>query len=46
MLHFCSDLGLGAKAEPIAGSKINDAYERARASDVHYRIVIDTSTLS
>ncbi|UZX01232.1 NAD(P)-dependent alcohol dehydrogenase [Arthrobacter sp. CDRTa11] len=46
MLDFCAEHGLGAEIEVIPASKINDAYERVLASDVRYRFVIDTSTLS
>jgi uncharacterized zinc-type alcohol dehydrogenase-like protein len=46
MLNFCAEHGLGSEVEVIPASKINDAYERVLASDVRYRFVIDTSTLS
>lgn len=46
MLDFCAEHGLGSEIEVIPASKINDAYERVLASDVRYRFVIDTSTLS
>jgi uncharacterized zinc-type alcohol dehydrogenase-like protein len=46
MLDFCAEHGLGAEIEVIPASGINDAYERVLASDVRYRFVIDTSTLS
>ncbi|WP_026549534.1 NAD(P)-dependent alcohol dehydrogenase [Arthrobacter sp. Br18] len=46
MLDFCAEHGLGAEIEVIPAEKINDAYERVLASDVRYRFVIDTATLS
>ena len=46
MLDFCAEHGIGAEVEVIAADRINDAYERVLASDVRYRFVIDTATLS
>lgn len=46
MLDFCAEHGIGAEIEVISADKINDAYERVLASDVRYRFVIDTATLS
>lgn len=46
MLDFCAEHHLGAEVEVIPASKINEAYERVLASDVRYRFVIDTATLS
>jgi len=46
MLDFCAEHNLGAEIEVISADKINEAYERVVASDVRYRFVIDTSTLS
>ena len=46
MLDFCSAHGLGPDVEIIAAERINDAYGRVLASDVRYRFVIDTSTLT
>ena len=46
MLNFCAEHGIGAEIEVIPAEKINDAYERVLASDVRYRFVIDTATLS
>jgi uncharacterized zinc-type alcohol dehydrogenase-like protein len=46
MLDFCAEHHLGAEIEVIPADKINDAYERVLASDVRYRFVIDTATLS
>jgi len=46
MLDFCAEHHLGAEIEVIPAQKINEAYERVLASDVRYRFVIDTATLS
>jgi uncharacterized zinc-type alcohol dehydrogenase-like protein len=46
MLDFCAQHHLGAEIEVIPAEKINEAYERVLASDVRYRFVIDTATLS
>lgn len=46
MLDFCAEHNIGAEIELIPASRINDAYERVLASDVRYRFVIDTATLS
>ncbi|WP_026548972.1 NAD(P)-dependent alcohol dehydrogenase [Arthrobacter sp. Br18] len=46
MLDFCAEHHLGAEIEVIPAGRINDAYERVLASDVRYRFVIDTSTLT
>jgi uncharacterized zinc-type alcohol dehydrogenase-like protein len=46
MLDFCAEHGIGADIELIEGKQINDAWERVLASDVRYRFVIDTSTLT
>jgi len=46
MLDFCAEHQLGAEIEVIGADQINEAYERVLASDVRYRFVIDTSTLS
>ncbi|MBW4095218.1 MAG: NAD(P)-dependent alcohol dehydrogenase [Acidobacteria bacterium] len=46
MLNFCAEHGLGADIELISADQINDAYERVLASDVRYRFVIDTATLT
>ncbi len=46
MLDFCAQHGIGAEIEVIPAEKNNDAYERVLASDVRYRFVIDTATLS
>jgi uncharacterized zinc-type alcohol dehydrogenase-like protein len=46
MLDFCAEHNLGSDIEVIAADQINEAYERVVASDVRYRFVVDTSTLS
>ncbi|MGN6781187.1 MAG: NAD(P)-dependent alcohol dehydrogenase [Marmoricola sp.] len=46
MLDFCAEHGIGAEVEVIGADEINEAYERVLASDVRYRFVIDTATLS
>jgi len=46
MLDFCGQHGLAADIELISADRINDAYDRVVASDVRYRFVIDTATLS
>jgi len=46
MLDFCAEHGLQADVEVIPIEQINEAYERMLRSDVRYRFVIDTSTLS
>ncbi|MFI6761933.1 NAD(P)-dependent alcohol dehydrogenase [Micromonospora sp. NPDC050417] len=46
MLNFCAEHSLGAEIEVITPDKINEAYERVLASDVRYRFVIDTASLS
>ncbi|MDQ8043918.1 MAG: NAD(P)-dependent alcohol dehydrogenase [Patulibacter sp.] len=46
MLDFCAEHGIGADIELIEGKQINEAWERVLASDVRYRFVIDTATLT
>jgi uncharacterized zinc-type alcohol dehydrogenase-like protein len=46
MLDFCAEHNITADIEVIPVEKINEAYERVLASDVRYRFVIDTATLS
>ncbi|MVA77599.1 alcohol dehydrogenase catalytic domain-containing protein [Auraticoccus sp. F435] len=46
MLDFCAEHGIGAEVEVIPAERVNEAYERVLASDVRYRFVIDTATLS
>jgi len=45
MLDFCAEHKITADIEVIAMKDINEAYERVLKSDVHYRFVIDMSTL-
>ena len=46
MLDFCGEHGLGADVEVIPFDYVNDAWDRVVASDVKYRFVLDTSTLT
>jgi uncharacterized zinc-type alcohol dehydrogenase-like protein len=46
MLDFCAEHGIGAEIEVISADQVNEAYDRVLASDVRYRFVIDTATLS
>jgi alcohol dehydrogenase (NADP+) len=46
MLNFCAEQGVAPEIELVEPGYINDAYERVLASDVRYRFVIDTSSLS
>jgi uncharacterized zinc-type alcohol dehydrogenase-like protein len=46
MLGFCAQHHLGADIEILPAQEINEAYQRALASDVQYRFVIDNSTLT
>jgi uncharacterized zinc-type alcohol dehydrogenase-like protein len=45
MLDYCSEHNIVADVEVISMSEINEAYERMIKGDVHYRFVIDMSTL-
>jgi alcohol dehydrogenase (NADP+) len=45
MLNFCAEHNVTPEIEVIAADYVNEAYERALASDVRYRFVIDTSTI-
>ncbi|MFI5781694.1 NAD(P)-dependent alcohol dehydrogenase [Nocardia sp. NPDC051570] len=45
MLDFCAEHNIGAEIEIIAADRIDEAYDRAVASDVRYRFVIDTATM-
>ncbi|WP_068277502.1 NAD(P)-dependent alcohol dehydrogenase [Aldersonia kunmingensis] len=45
MLDFCAEHGIVAEIEVISADKIDEAYDRAVASDVRYRFVIDTATI-
>jgi alcohol dehydrogenase (NADP+) len=46
MLDFCAEHGISADIERISADQINDAWERVLKSDVRYRFVVDTVTLS
>ncbi|MCL2075829.1 MAG: NAD(P)-dependent alcohol dehydrogenase [Betaproteobacteria bacterium] len=46
MLDFCAERGIVADIELIRADQINTAYERMLKSDVKYRFVIDSATLS
>jgi len=45
MLDFCAQHGIAADVEVIPMSRVNEAYDRTVASDVHYRFVIDMASL-
>lgn len=45
MLDFCAEHGIVSDVEIIPMDKINEAYERTIAGDVHYRFVIDMASL-
>lgn len=45
MLEFCARHQITSEVEMIRADEINAAYDRAVASDVRYRFVIDTTTL-
>jgi uncharacterized zinc-type alcohol dehydrogenase-like protein len=46
MLEFCAAHNITADTEVIPPEAINTAYDRVLASDVRYRFVIDTASLS
>ena len=46
MLDYCAEHGITSDVEMISIDQINEAYERTLAGDVHYRFVIDMSTLN
>ncbi|WP_340264359.1 NAD(P)-dependent alcohol dehydrogenase [Sphingobium mellinum] len=46
MLDFCVEKGIVADIEMIAADDIENAYARMQRSDVKYRFVIDSATLS
>lgn len=46
MLDFCGKHELVCEIEKISATEVNKAYERVVNSDVRYRFVIDTSTIS
>jgi uncharacterized zinc-type alcohol dehydrogenase-like protein len=45
MLDFCAQHGIVAEIEKIDMAYVNTAFERLEKGDVHYRFVIDISTL-
>ncbi len=45
MLDFCGEHNITAEIELIPIQEINNAYERMLKSDVHYRFVIDSTSL-
>ncbi|HEY0244801.1 MAG TPA: NAD(P)-dependent alcohol dehydrogenase [Mucilaginibacter sp.] len=45
MLDYCAEHNITSDVEMININKINEAYERTLAGDVHYRFVIDMATL-
>lgn len=45
MLDFCAANGITAEVETITADQIHRVYDRLDAADVHYRLVLDTSTL-
>ena len=45
MLDFCAAHGITADVEVIPIDRVNEAYDRTVAGDVHYRFVIDMATL-
>ena len=46
MLDFCAEKGIVADIEMIPMQKIDEAYDRMLRSDVRYRFVIDSASLS
>ncbi|QJR81940.1 NAD(P)-dependent alcohol dehydrogenase [Alteromonas pelagimontana] len=46
MLDFCAEHNVLPECEMIAMQDINDAFDRLEKADVHYRFVIDMSSLS
>ena len=46
MLEFCAKRNILPECEMIRMDEINEAFERMERSDVHYRFVIDMSSLS
>jgi len=46
MLNFCAEHGFGSDVEVIAVQQVNEAWERVLKSDVRYRFVIDTGSLT
>ena len=43
MLEFCRQHNIAADIEVVAPTAINEAFERLKKGDVHYRFVIDMS---
>jgi len=46
MLDFCAERGIVSDIEMIKMQEIDEAYDRMLKSDVKYRFVIDSATLS
>ncbi len=46
MLDFCGEHGFGSDVEVIPFDYVNEAWDRVVASDVKYRFVLDTATLT
>ena len=46
MLDFSAEHGIAAEIETIGADQVNEAYDRVVGSDVRYRFVIDTATIS
>jgi uncharacterized zinc-type alcohol dehydrogenase-like protein len=46
MLDFCAEHGIAATVETISADEVDAAYDRVVGSDVRYRFVIDTSTIT
>jgi uncharacterized zinc-type alcohol dehydrogenase-like protein len=46
MLDFCGRNDVVSDIETIAVQQVNEAWERVVASDVKYRFVIDTASLT
>jgi len=46
MLDFCAERGIVSEIEMIPIQKIDEAYDRMQRSDVKYRFVIDSASLS
>lgn len=46
MLDFCAEKGIVADIEMVSAQQIEQAYERMQKSDVKYRFVIDSATMS
>jgi uncharacterized zinc-type alcohol dehydrogenase-like protein len=46
MLDFCAERGIVSEIETIPAQMIDEAYERMQKSDVKYRFVIDSASLT